>query len=99
MPLVFYGNEAYQRNVVRLRRTDFHIVVGRPFYIESHGTRVKGAVRQDIVDEIMYQLAALLPPANRGEYADLESATERYLRFPPDSRSNLTPECHGLGET
>jgi len=99
MPLVFHGNEALQRNLVRLRRTDFHIAVGQPFHIESQGTRVKGRVRQDIVDEIMYQLAALLPPANRGEYADLESATERYLRFPTGSCSNITAKHGGRATT
>ena len=39
--------------------------------------------------EVMLQLAALLPPAYRGVYADLESATHYGLAFPPGSRSNL----------
>jgi hypothetical protein len=30
---------------------------------------------------MMYQLARLLPENYRGEYADLENATEKYLRF------------------
>jgi hypothetical protein len=29
----------------------------------------------------MYQLAKLLPEEFRGEYSDLEKATEKYLRF------------------
>jgi hypothetical protein len=50
---------------------------------------VTGEVRQQMVDEIMYQLAALLPSAYRGDYANLDAATETYLWFPPTSESNL----------
>jgi hypothetical protein len=46
-------------------------------------------MRQAMTDEIMYQLAALLPPAYRGCYADLPLATETYLRFLPGCESNL----------
>jgi hypothetical protein len=43
-----------------------------------------------MVDEIMYQVAALLPPAYRGVYSDLATATETYLRFFPGVGSNLS---------
>ena len=89
MPLVFYGGEKYRHNLAHLRRTDFHIVVGQPFHLKPGGEKVIGAVRQQIVDEIMYQLAALLPPAYRGCYSDLDAATEKYLRFEPPAESNL----------
>jgi 1-acyl-sn-glycerol-3-phosphate acyltransferase len=81
LPLVYFGGEAFQTNVRRLRRTDFHFCVGRPFSLDMQGGKVTRLVRQHIADEIMYQLAALLPEAYRGEYADLEAATQRYLRF------------------
>ena len=89
LPLVYYGAENYRRDWARLRRPDFHIVVGQPFHLQAQGIRVTGEVRQQMTDEIMYQLAALLPPAYRGEYANLAAATETYLRFPPPSESNL----------
>jgi hypothetical protein len=38
----------------------------------------------------MYQLAALLPPAYRGHYSNLNTATQQYLRFDPPEASNLT---------
>jgi len=38
-------------------------------------------VRQAIPDEIMYRIAVLLPEEYRGEYAELEKATQKYLRF------------------
>ena len=84
--LVFYGAEHYRDNLRRLRRTDFHVVVGEPFYIDAGGVRVTRQVRQQIVDEIMYQMAVLLPPAYRGAYSDLNAATKKYLSFQPDLR-------------
>ena len=39
--------------------------------------------------KVMYQLAALLPPAYRGHYANLGLATENHLRFADASESNL----------
>jgi len=80
LPVVFYGGEAIGRNVRRLRRTPFHIVVGEPFHVEAGNERPSRDLRQRITDEIVYRMAALLPPAYRGEYADLGAATEMYLR-------------------
>ncbi len=81
LPVVYYGAEHYGDNLRRLRRTDFHIVVGQPFHIDTGGVRVTRQVRRQILDEIMYQMAALLPPAYRGVYSDLNVATEKYLIF------------------
>jgi 1-acyl-sn-glycerol-3-phosphate acyltransferase len=88
LPIAYYGGEAFWRNFPRLRRTDFHIAVGHPFYLKADG-KVSRNVRQQMTDEIMWQAAALLPPAYRGYYANLEAATETYLRFPESSESNL----------
>jgi 1-acyl-sn-glycerol-3-phosphate acyltransferase len=84
LPVVFHGGEHYQDNLRRLRRTDFHIRVGRPFRLDAGGARVTRQVRQQMIDEVMAQMAALLPPAYRGVYSDLEAATERYLTWLPD---------------
>ena len=89
LPVVYYGSERFWRNLRSLRRTDFHIVVGQPFCLDASGVRVTGEVRQQMTDEIMYQLAALLPPTHRGAYSDLSAATETYLRFAPGAESNL----------
>jgi 1-acyl-sn-glycerol-3-phosphate acyltransferase len=89
LPVVCYGEERFWRNLACLRRTEVHIVVGQPFYLDAGGVKVTRQVRQQMTDEIMYQLAALLPPAYRGVYSDLEAATETYLRFPPGVESNL----------
>ena len=89
LPLVYYGGERFWHNLTRLRRTDFHIVVGQPFYLDAGGAKVTQRVRQQMLDEVMYQMAALLPPAYRGVYSDLAAASETYLRFPPGVESNL----------
>jgi 1-acyl-sn-glycerol-3-phosphate acyltransferase len=81
LPVVYYGHEELWRNIKRLRRTDFHVHVGRPFYLDPGGERVTKAVRRQMVDEIMFQLARLLPEKYRGHYEDMSQATERYLKF------------------
>jgi 1-acyl-sn-glycerol-3-phosphate acyltransferase len=89
LPMVYYGGELFWSNLSRLRRTDFHIVVGQPFYLDAGGVKVTREVRQQMADEIMYQMAALLPPAYRGVYSDLAAATETYVRPLPGAASNL----------
>jgi len=81
LPLAYYGSERFRSNLSRLRRTDFHMVVGEQFTLLPQTARVSAQIRQKIADEIMYQLAALLPPAYRGEYADLSQASRDYLVF------------------
>jgi len=81
LPMVYYGGETFHRNIRRLQRTDFNIRVGKPFYVDTCGEKVTRQVRQKIVDEIMFQLATLLPAAYRGAYANLEASTTHYLNF------------------
>jgi 1-acyl-sn-glycerol-3-phosphate acyltransferase len=86
LPVVYYGSEHYKDNLRRLRRSDFHIAVGKPFYLDAGGVKVTRQVRRQMADEIMYQMSALLPSAYRGVYSDLDAATETYLTFQPDPR-------------
>jgi 1-acyl-sn-glycerol-3-phosphate acyltransferase len=79
LPVGFYGAEGYAANLRRLRRTDFHLRVGKPFHLETRGQRVTREVRQLMVEEMMYQLAAVLPQEYRGYYADQYAATQKYL--------------------
>jgi 1-acyl-sn-glycerol-3-phosphate acyltransferase len=88
MPVVYYGGESFWSNLHRLARTNFHIMVGNPFTLDAHGQALSRDVRQSMTDEIMYQMAALLPPAYRGWYADLTKASEKYLNF-AGKESNL----------
>ena len=81
MPVAYFGSEHWKENARRLHRTDFHIAVGRAFKLRSPAVRLDPALRQKIVDEVMYQIAALLPPQYRGVYSDLGMATTSYLDF------------------
>ncbi len=89
LPMVSHGGETFWDNLPRLRRTNFCISVGQSFHLDAAGVKVTRQVRQQMADEIMYQMAALLPPANRGVYSDLSAATETHVRFPPGAKSNL----------
>ena len=89
MPVVYYGGEAFKENIKRLRRTPFKMVVGNPFNLNANDKRLSSDNRQEIVDEMMYQLSALLPEEYRGEYADFSTATENYLVFEEGVKSNL----------
>jgi 1-acyl-sn-glycerol-3-phosphate acyltransferase len=89
LPLVHYGGEMFWPNFKRLKRTNFKILIGNPFTIQTGGQALSREVRQKITSEVMYQLAALLPPEYRGLYSDLSKATEEYIRFAPEVESNL----------
>jgi 1-acyl-sn-glycerol-3-phosphate acyltransferase len=89
MPFAHFGGENMWGNLKRLKRTDFYLRVGNAFKIDLHGERMNKENSQKISDEIMYQIAALLPPQYRGYYSHLEQATENYLRFGPGIESNL----------
>ena len=85
LPISHWGGEKFSNNIKKLKRTDFHIRVGEPFKIDTRGERVARTTRQQIADEMMYRLAAMLPEYYRGAYADLENRSELYL-------SNLTDD-------
>ena len=57
IPVAFYGAENYKENLRRLKRTDFHLRVGKPFHLDPHGEPVTRQVREQMMDELMLQLA------------------------------------------
>ncbi len=79
VPIAHWGGEIYLKNLKHLKRTDFHIRIGNPFKINVEGVKVTGEVRQEIVDDMMYELAKLLPEDYRGEYSDMSKATGKYI--------------------
>lgn len=81
IPIAGYGHENYISDFKQFRRPSYHLIAGQPFRLDSGGKRVRGEMRQEMADEIMYQLATLLPEKYRGAYADLSQATQEYLNF------------------
>jgi 1-acyl-sn-glycerol-3-phosphate acyltransferase len=80
IPVVHYGSENYKENLRRLRRTDFHFVVGPTFRIKPQTAAELHANREAIVAEVMAQMAILLPPQYRGAYATAKP-TQNFLIF------------------
>jgi len=76
-PIAHWGGENFSKNIKRLKRTDFHVRVGDPIRLKLEGKRVTREARQQIVDEMMYRLAELMPPEYRGEYEKVTEA--RYI--------------------
>jgi 1-acyl-sn-glycerol-3-phosphate acyltransferase len=81
LPVGYFGGENYKENLKKLRRTDFHLAVGKPFRLAAGSETATREVRQQMVDEVMYQLAAILPEPYRGRYTDMSQKTEKYLIF------------------
>jgi 1-acyl-sn-glycerol-3-phosphate acyltransferase len=80
LPVAHWGGEKLMRNLKHFKRTDFHIRLGEPYKINTQGIRVTGEIRQQIVDEMMVQIAKLMPEEYHGEYADQSEWTEKYIQ-------------------
>lgn len=81
LPIVQIGAENFGQNFKRFKRTPITIKVGEPFLISPGSPHPRKEERQQITDEIMYQIAKLLPEGNRGYYSDLSKATTKFLNF------------------
>jgi 1-acyl-sn-glycerol-3-phosphate acyltransferase len=82
-PIAFIGLEHFWSNIKRLRRTPVRVVMGEPFHLSPPPGRVHREVRERMIAEMMGQIAALMPPENRGVYADQADIAPQYLRFDP----------------
>ena len=78
-PIAYWGGEKLKHYMKRLRRTPFHLAAGKPFEIVTEGIRVTSEIRQQITDEIMVEIAKLLPEAYRGVYADRVQIEPQFL--------------------
>lgn len=81
LPVVFYRHEDYKNNLKRLRRTDLTIAVGSPFQLDPGELKVTRQVRRKMLDQVMHQVAGLLPEKNRGVYANINGIGVNYLKF------------------
>jgi 1-acyl-sn-glycerol-3-phosphate acyltransferase len=78
LPVVFYGNEKIKG--LRLgKRTDMVIKVGKPFKIQLNGRALDRENRLQMTNEIMYEIARILPEENRGVYSDLSKTKNEFL--------------------
>ncbi len=80
LPIAFYGYEHFWENLKHLRRTQFRVVVGKPFTLNTNGSGLSKEIRQAMTDEIMFKVAELLPVENQGYYQDPHLVKYEYLR-------------------
>lgn len=78
-PVGFYGHVNFWENMKHLRRTDFHVAVGKPFRISNSEEALARENRQAVTDEIMMKIAEQLPPEYRGTYATDGPVQYRFL--------------------
>jgi 1-acyl-sn-glycerol-3-phosphate acyltransferase len=88
LPVGVSGVKPFWANVRRVRRTRVRVMIGHPFRFRGSERSRRDALRR-MTREAMYQLAALLPPEQWGEYADIENASEETLEFLEPGQSNL----------
>jgi 1-acyl-sn-glycerol-3-phosphate acyltransferase len=81
LPVVHWGGEDFPQNIKHLKRTNFQVRVGKPFTLDARGEKLKGPIRQEMVDEIMCELAKLMPEEYRGQYANCAKSPQKYLRY------------------
>ena len=78
LPVVHYGGEHIWKNIRSLKRTPFKIKTGRPFRINFNG-RPGHREREEILKEMMIQMARLLPEQMRGIYSKEVDSVCKYL--------------------
>ncbi len=95
IPIGIVGTEdrIVKQRLKRLRRLDITIRVGAPYRLSPMPKVDRNAWLQVQTDEIMCQIAALLPPSHRGVYADhprlWELLQERGSPFPEDTARGI----------
>lgn len=81
LPVALLGTEKILVNLRRLRRTQVRIQIGHPFgpftTPEGLSRRQRRQHMDDLARDVMRQIAALLPPGNRGPYQEAEEAAEK----------------------
>ncbi len=81
LPVVFYGNEDFKSKFRLARRVNMAIKVGETFTIDTHGQTLTREVRDQLTNEIMYEIARVLPEKNRGIYHELSKTKQEFLNF------------------
>lgn len=81
LPMAYYGHENFKENLKRFKRTPFIIRVGEPFQINLRGKTKNKDMMQAVTDEIMLEIAKLLPEEYRGYYAEGSFSEGEYLEY------------------
>ena len=71
VPVVTWGQKGVFPTLRQLRRARVHVVFGEPFERPPVEGKASATHTHAFAEEIMYRLAAMLPPEYRGVYADV----------------------------
>ena len=81
LPVAHWGGENFLKNLLRFKRTEFHIRVGKPFKLNLEGVKLSRDIRQQIADEMMLRIAELMPLRYHGEYEKVTLGEKRYTKI------------------
>ncbi len=78
LPVALTGTEdrGVVENLKKFRRSKIKIVIGKPFMIEVPKGKGREEALRQVTDEIMCQIAAMLPESYRGVYKDYPRTRE-----------------------
>jgi len=80
LPVVHYGGENIWNNMKHFRRTPFYFKAGRAFRLKFDGRPDKD-IREQMLCEVMGEMARLLPEEKRGPYSGQVNANSQYLEY------------------
>lgn len=75
LPVAVWGGKALWKNLPRLRRTEMKFFVGEPVLPTLTGTKPTREQIAQMSDELMFCIAAMMPPELHGYYADKTRTT------------------------
>jgi 1-acyl-sn-glycerol-3-phosphate acyltransferase len=81
LPMAYWGQENFNKNIKHLKRTPMQIKVGKPFQINFGEKKKTKALMQDITDAIMLEICKLLPEKYHGEYSGLTLDGEDLIKY------------------
>ena len=80
-PMVQWGLLDMKQNLKKFRRARVHLNCGDPFIVEkTGGGKIRAEDREKMADEMMFQLADLLPEELRGYYSDSSRRTSEFVK-------------------
>jgi 1-acyl-sn-glycerol-3-phosphate acyltransferase len=82
IPVALEGTQEFPTiNPARWRQPGVVVRLGKPFHFQPIAGRLPRERLRQMTDEAMYKLAALLPTAQRGVYANLNAATTETIDY------------------
>lgn len=92
LPVALWGGRSLVPNLKQFRRNPIHLRVHAPLIVNNQDKKFTREEVSTITDEIMYNLAGMLPPEYRGVYSDVANFAPRYLlpyhAFAPNTGAN-----------